>query len=85
MRSKKPMAKQVFNAHFVGLRISWSKEQAQAKKGPCDPTKSAEMEQSFNTKRSPARSLKVGNQPLFIPNQSITRDPSKRTKPLRMN
>ena len=79
------MAKQVFNAHFVGPRISWSREKAQATKGPCDPTKSVEMEQSFSPKRSPARGLKVGNQPLFIPNQSITRDPYKRTKPLRMN
>ena len=63
------MAKHVFNAHFVGPRISWSGEQAQAKKGPCGPTKSAEMEQSSNPKRSPARGLKVGNQPLFILNQ----------------
>ena len=49
MRSKKKkkfMAKHVFNAHFVGPRISWSREQAQAKKGPCDLTKSAKMEQS---------------------------------------
>jgi len=40
------MAKHVFNAHFVGPRILWSREQAQAKIGPCGPTKSAEMEQS---------------------------------------
>ena len=79
------MVKQVFNAHFIGPRISWSREKAQAKKGTCDSTKSAEMEQSFSPKRSPARGLKVGNQPLFIPNQSITRDPYKRTKLLRMN
>ena len=52
MRSKKLMAKHVFNAHFVGPRISWSREQAQAKKGSCDPTKSAEMGQSSNPKRS---------------------------------
>ena len=53
MRSKKKlMAKHVFNAHFVGPRISWSKEQAQAKKGPCGPTKSAEMEQSSSPKWS---------------------------------
>ena len=38
------MAKHVFNAHFAGPRISWSREQAQAKKEPCGPTKSAEME-----------------------------------------
>ena len=44
IRSKKPRAKHVFNANFVGPRISWSREQAQAKKGPCGPTKSAEME-----------------------------------------
>ena len=79
------MAMDVFNAHFVGPRISWSREQAQAKKGPCGPTKSVEMEQSSNPKRSPARGLKEGNQPLFIPNQSTTKDPYKRTKPLRMN
>ena len=79
------MAKHVFNAHFVGPRISWSREQAQAKKGPCGPTKSGEMEQSSSPKRSPARGLKVGNQPLFIPNQSTTRDPYKRNKPLRIN
>ena len=36
MRSKrKLMAKHVFNAHFVGTRISRSREQAQAKKGSC--------------------------------------------------
>ena len=40
------MAKHVFNAHFVGPKILWRREQAQAKKGPCGPTKSAEMEQS---------------------------------------
>ena len=79
------MAKQVFNAHFVGPRISWSREQTQAKKGSCGLTKDAEMEQSSNPKRSPERGLKVGNQPLFIPNQSIARSPYKRTKPLRMN
>ena len=46
------MAKHVFNAHFVGPRISWSKEQAQAKKGSCGLTKGAEiMEQSSNPKR----------------------------------
>ena len=63
------MAKHVFNAHFVGPRISWRREQAQAKKRPCGPTKSVEMEQSSSLKRSLARGLKVGNQPLFIPNQ----------------
>ena len=72
------MAKHVFNAHFVGLRISWSKEQSQAKKGPRGPTKSPEMEKNFSPKRSPAGGLKVGNQPLFIPNQKTTRDPYKR-------
>ena len=45
------MPKHVFNAHFIGPRISLSKKQAQAKKGPCGPTKSAEMEQSFSPKR----------------------------------
>ena len=79
------MAKHICNTYFVGPRISWSREQAQAKKRPCGPTKSVEMEQSSSPKRSPARGLKVGNQPLFIPNQKITRDPYKRTKPLRMN
>ena len=79
------MGKYVFNAQFVGPRISWSREQAQVKKGPCGPTKSAEMEKSSSPKSSPARGLKVGNQPLFIPNQKTTRDPYKRTKPLRMN
>ena len=62
------MAKYVFNAHFVGPRISWSKEQAQAKKGPCGPTKSAKIEQSSSPKMSPARGLKEGNQLLFIAN-----------------
>ena len=69
------MTKHVFNAHFVGPRISWSREQAQAKKGPCGPTKSAKMEQSSGPKRSPTRGLKGSNRPLFIPNQSTTRDP----------
>ena len=46
------MTKHVFNAHFVGLRILWRREQTQAKKGPCGPTKSAEMEQSSNPKSS---------------------------------
>ena len=69
------MAKHVFNAHFVGPRISWSMEQALAKKGPCGPTKSTEMEQSFSPKRSPKRGLKVGNQPLFIPNQRNNKSP----------
>ena len=46
------MAKYVFNAHFVGPRISWSREQAQTKKEPCGPTKGAEMEQSYSPKRS---------------------------------
>ena len=40
------MAKHVFNAHFVGPRIFWIREQAQAKIGPSGPTKSAKMEQS---------------------------------------
>ena len=79
------MANHVFNAHFVGSRISWKREQAQAKKRPCGPTKNAKMEESSSPKRSPARGLKVVNQPLFIPNQKTTRDPYKRTKPLRMN
>ena len=52
MRSKKSMAKHVFNAHFVGSRILWRREQAQAKKGPCGPTKGAEMKQSSSPKRS---------------------------------
>ena len=52
MRSKKPKAKHVFNAHFVGPKISWRREQAQAKKGPCGPIKCAEMKQSSNPKRS---------------------------------
>ena len=81
MRSKKPMAK---HAHFVGPRISWSREHAQAKKGPCGLTKGAEMEQ-FQPKKVPTRGLKVGNQPLFIPTQKATKDSYKRTKLLRMN
>ena len=52
MRSKKLMAKHVFNAHFVGPRISWKREQAQAKKGPCGPIKGVEMKQSSSPKRS---------------------------------
>ena len=52
MRSKKLMAKHVFNAHFVGPRISWKREQAQAKKGPCGPIKGAKMKQSSSPKRS---------------------------------
>ena len=79
------MEKHFFNAHFICPRISWSGEQAQAKKGPCGLTKNVEIEQSSSPKRSPARGLKVGNQPLFIPNQKTTRDPYKRTKPLKMN
>ena len=46
------MEKHIFNAHFVVPRISWSRKQAQVKKGPCDPTKGAEMEQSSSPKRS---------------------------------
>ena len=46
------MAKHVFNAHFVGPKISWKREQAQAKKGPYGLTKGAEMKQSSNPKRS---------------------------------
>ena len=46
------MAKHVFNAHFVGPRISWKREQAQAKKGPCGPIKGVEMKQSSSPKRS---------------------------------
>ena len=52
MRSKKLMAKHVFNAHFVGLKISWRREQAHAKKGSCGQTKSTEMEQSSSPKKS---------------------------------
>ena len=74
------MAKHVFNAHFVGPRISWSKEKPQAKKGLCGPTKSAEMEQNSSPKRALARGLKVGNQPLFILTkkqlETPTREPS---------
>ena len=55
MRSKKPMAKHVFNAHFIGPRISLSRKQAQAKKGPCGPTKSAEIEQSSSPKKVPTK------------------------------
>ena len=54
-RNKKPRAKHVFNAHFVGSRISLSREQAQAKKGLCGPTKSAEMKQSSSLKKVPAK------------------------------
>ena len=79
------MAKHIFNTYFVGPRISWSKEQAQTKKGLCGPTKSAEMEQSSSPKRSLERGLKVGNQPLLILNQSTAKSPYKRTKSLRMN
>ena len=75
MRSKKPMANHVFNAHFVGSRISWKREQAQAKKRPCGPTKSAEIEQSSSPKNVPTRGLKVDNQPLFIPNQRNNKRP----------
>ena len=42
-------------------RISWSREQAQTKKGPCVPTKSVEIEQSFSLKKKgPSKELKVG-------------------------
>ena len=62
-------------------RISWNREQAQAKKGSCGPTKSAEMEQSSSPKKVPAKNWKWANQPLFIPNQkelleTHTREPS---------
>ena len=60
------MAKHVFNAHFVGPRISWSREQAQAKKWPYGPTKSAEMEQSSNPK-SPSKRLESGQLALVHP------------------
>ena len=59
------MAKHVFNAHFVGPRISWSREQAQAKKGPCDPTKSAENGAKFQPKKVPSKRLKSG-QPTLV-------------------
>ena len=61
------MGKHIFNTYFVGPRISWSKEQAQTKKGLCGPTKSAEMEQSSSPKRSLARGLKVGQSTLVHP------------------
>ena len=61
------MANHVFNAHFVGSRISWRREQAQAKKGPCGPNKSAEMEKSFSPKRSPSKRLESGQPALIHP------------------
>ena len=80
MRSKKPMAKHVFNAHFVGPRISWSREQAQVKKGPCGPTKSAEMGQSSNPKRSQKVARKWATSPCSsltkVQLEAPTREPS---------
>ena len=67
MRSKKHMAKHVFNAHFIGPRISLSREQAQAKKGLCGPTKSAEMKQSSNPKKIPRKRLESGQPALVHP------------------
>ena len=61
------MAKHVFNAHFVGPRISWSKEQAQAKKGPRGSTKSVEMKQSSSLKKVPSKSLESGQLALVHP------------------
>ena len=63
MRSKKLMAKHVFNAHFVGPRISWRREQAQAKKGPCGPTKGSKMKQSYSPKRSQQEAWKWATSP----------------------
>ena len=61
------MSKHVFNTHFVGPRISWSREQAQSKKGPCGPTKSAKMEQSSSPKRVPSKRLESGQPALVHP------------------
>ena len=69
MRNKIPMTKHVFNAHFVGPKSHEVGNKPKQKKGHM----------------SQLRGLKVGNQPLFILNQKTTRDPYKRTKPLRMN
>ena len=50
-------------------RISWSREQVQAKKGPCGLTKSAKMEQSSSPKKGPSKELKVGKPAFVHPNQ----------------
>ena len=79
------MTKHVFNANFVGPIILWSGEQAQAKKGPCGPIKSAKMEQSSSPKRSQQEAWKWATNPCSSLTKETTRDPYKRTKPLRMN
>ena len=61
------MVKHVFNAHFVGPRISWSREQAQAKKGPCGPAKGAEMKKSSSPKKVPSKRLESGQPALVYP------------------
>ena len=65
--SKKPTAKHVFNAHFVGPRISWSREQTQAKKRPYGPTKSADNGAKFQPKKVPRKRLESGQPALIHP------------------
>ena len=77
MRSKKPMAKHVFNAHFVGPRNSWKREQAQAKKGPCGATKGVEMKQSFSPKRSQQEAWKWATSPCSSLTKETTRAPTR--------
>ena len=47
-------------------RIS-CREQAQAKKMPCGPTKSVEMKQSSSPKKGPSKELKVDKPTLVHP------------------
>ena len=70
---------------FVGPRISWSREQAQANKGPCGPTKGAEMKQSSSLKRSQQEARNWATSPCSSLIKETTRAPYKRVKPLRMN
>ena len=55
------------HAHFIGPRISWSREHAQAKKGPCGPTKSAKNGAKFQPKKVPRKRLESGQPALAHP------------------
>ena len=71
------MTKHVFNAHFVGSRISWSREQTQAKKGPCGTTKGVEMKQSFSPKKSQQEAWKWATSPCSSLTKETTRAPTR--------
>ena len=66
MRSKKLMARHIFNAHFVGPRISWIREQAQAEEGQVAQLKVLKWSKVPNQK-VPSKRLKSGQPALVHP------------------